>query len=375
MLTVMACGTPETALEESYDYALPATFPGPIEPEDNPTTAEKVALGRSLFHDTRLSINEKSSCASCHLQSLAFTDGLPVSEGTTGEFTPRGSMALGNVAYGSTFTWANPEVRDLESQARGPLLGERPVELGLAGQEALLQQRLGADSYPAMFEAAFPNDPDALSQDRVVSSIVKAIAAFERTMISASSPFDAWEAGDSDALSSAARSGYALFFSERFECFHCHGGFNFSSAVSHKGQLVAQDFFHNNGLYNIGGLGLYPEGNQGVYEITQDPQDRGMFKPPTLRNIALTAPYMHDGSVATLAEVIDMYAAGGRNTESGDHAGDGRLHPMKSPFVRGIPDITPEEKADLIAFLESLTDGPFLVDPRFSDPFAPENQD
>ena len=281
-------------------------------------------------------------------------------------------MSLANVAYSSTFNWANSTVRDLETQALTPLFGETPIELGLAGQETLLQQRLGDDPrYPEMFEVAFPEDPEPLARDRIVASVLKALAAFERTLISATSPFDSWEAGDNEALSDSARSGYALFFSERFECFHCHGGFNFSSAISHRGQLVAEDSFHNNGLYNIDNLGLYPEGSQGLYDVSGEPEHRGLFKPPTLRNIALTAPYMHDGSIATLPEVIDMYANGGRLIGSGPQAGDGRLHPFKSPFVSGIAELTAEEKADLLAFLASLSDSHFLSDPRYGNPDTP----
>jgi cytochrome c peroxidase len=127
--------------------------------------------------------------------------------------------------------------------------------------------------------------------------------------------------------------------------------------------------FENDGLYNVGNQGAYPEGNQGLREFTKRASDDGKFRVPTLRNIARTAPYMHDGSIATLDEVIDMYAAGGRVLTSGPYAGDGRLHPQKSAFVRGF-ELTTEERADLLAFLESLTDEAFLRDPRLQDPFA-----
>ncbi|MEO1088462.1 MAG: di-heme enzyme, partial [Acidobacteriota bacterium] len=126
--------------------------------------------------------------------------------------------------------------------------------------------------------------------------------------------------------------------------------------------------FHNTGLYDVGG-GAYPHGNQGAFEITNEPSDMGKFRPPTLRNVAVTAPYMHDGSIATLEEVIETYAAGGRHIEDGPLAGDGRKNPNKSGFVPGFP-MTDREKRALVAFLEALTDESFLQDPRFADPFA-----
>lgn len=330
-------------------------------------SAEKAELGRFLFHDVRLSGNETQSCGSCHAPALAFTDGLARATGSLGDVHPRGSMSLTNVAYQSSLTWANPVVRTLEDQAPLPMFGEEPiVELGLAGREAELLDRLRADGrYQEMFPAAFPEEGDAFT----VENVVKAIAAFERTLLSFDSPYDRYQRGEADAMEPAAVRGMELFFGERLECFHCHGGFNFSASVDHSEQVFDEAAFFNNGLYNVDGRGAYPPGNQGLYDFTDDPGDMGRFKPPTLRNIELSAPYMHDGSIATLDEVIDHYAAGGRNVTEGDFVGDGRENPNKSAFVNGF-DITPEEKADVIAFLRALTDRAFFEDPRFSDPFA-----
>ena len=347
----------------SYEWDLPEEFPLPRVPDDNPMSEAKVALGRSLFYDVRLSGNETQSCGSCHVQSLAFTDALDVSVGSTGEHTPRGSMALGNVAYAGTLTWANPTLVALEEQALVPMFGENPVELGLANREDELLARMHADArYPEMFALAFPDKAEPIDLD----SIIKAIGAFERTLISASSPYDHYNRGETSALDASALRGMELFFGERLECFHCHGGFNFSGSVDHAGNVFDQSTFQNNGLYNVDGMGSYPAGNEGLYDISGVVTDRGRFKPPTLRNIALTAPYMHDGSLATLDAVLDHYIAGGTDTPSG---GDGRLNPNKSAFVRGFT-LTVEERADLLAFLESLTDQEFITDPRFSDPFA-----
>ncbi|HEX4975818.1 MAG TPA: di-heme enzyme, partial [Pseudomonadales bacterium] len=160
----------------------------------------------------------------------------------------------------------------------------------------------------------------------------------------------------------------ALFFSERTECFHCHGGYNFSDSTVDRSLFFVERPFHNTGLYNVDGQGAYPADNQGLIAATLDPSDMGKFRAPTLRNIALTAPYMHDGSIQTLEEVIDSYGAGGRNITSGPHAGDGRANPFKDSFVKGF-SLNPQEKADLIAFLNSLTDTEFTTTPRFSNPW------
>ncbi len=346
-------------------FELPPDFPLPVVPDDNPMGVTKVELGRRLFYDVRLSGNETQSCASCHEQRRAFAEGRATSVGSTGENHPRNAMSLTNVAYNTTQTWANSLLLHLEDQALIPMFGDDPVELGMGGREAELLARLAADPvYPGLFETAF-GDP-APSIDH----IAKAIAAFQRTLISADSPYDRFfYQRDLTALSPEALRGFELFFSERLECFHCHGGFNFNSSSVHDGQGFIEVAFHNNGLYNLDGEGAYPEGNRGLFEQTFRKEDMGRFKAPTLRNIGYTAPYMHDGSIATLEEVIDHYAAGGRNIEDGPLAGDGRANPQKSAFVRGFT-LTPEEKADLLAFLDALNDSSFVSDPRFSDPFS-----
>lgn len=351
---------------DGFDWGLPVGYPKPKVPEDNPMTDVKVELGRRLFYDVRLSGNETMSCASCHDQSLAFTDGFAVSTGSTGETTPRSSMSLVNVGYLSVYTWGNPLIGSLEEQALLPMFGELPVELGLAGLDAELIARVEAEPvYQELFPLAFPEKEDPFELD----AIVKAIAAFQRTIISYRSPYDRYTyGGDPTALSDAALRGRELFFSEELECFHCHGGFNFSDSVSHEGTVFTEVMFHNTGLYNIGGTGAYPPGNGGVFEITGVATDMGRMRAPTLRNVALTAPYMHDGSVATLDEALDHYMAGGRTIESGPYAGVGSDSPFKSDLVNGF-ELSPTERADVIAFLESLTDADLLTDPRWSDPW------
>lgn len=279
----------------------------------------------------------------------------------------RNSMSLTNVAYNPTQTWANTALVHLEQQAAVPMFGDNPIELGITGNEELVLGRLRADAtYGGLFAAAFPE----ATGDRVTfPNIIAALGAFERRLISGDAPLDRYRRGDPTAMSASALRGEALFFSEVQECHHCHGGFNFTIAVDHAGLAEPSAVFFNTGLYNIGGTGAYPMGNQGLFEASQVPADRGRFRPPTLRNIALTAPYMHDGSMATHDEVIRFYERGGRLIESGPNAGDGKLSPYKSPFVNGFA-LTEAERADLLAFLEALTDQAFVTDPALADPFA-----
>jgi len=332
-------------------------------------TTAKVELGRHLFYDTRLSVNGKQSCASCHDQSKAFTDGKARAIGTTGETHPRSSMSIANIAYTPVLTWANPNMKQLERQALVPMFGEHPVELGLSGKENEVLARLKAEPrYQKLFPEVFAGEAEPFT----IANVASAIAAFERVLISGDSPYDRYLNGDKRAISLSAKRGEALFFSERLECFHCHGGFNFSQTTDHVGKAFVEIEFHNTGLYNLDGKGAFPKDNQGTFEITNNAEDIGRFRAPTLRNIAVTAPYMHDGSIATLEEVIDHYAAGGRTIRSGEFKGIGKNNPNKSSFVKGFK-LTVQEKRDVLAFLKSLTDEKFLTDSRFSDPWKPRS--
>lgn len=352
-----------------YEWNLPAGFPVPVVPEDNPMTAAKVELGRYLFYDTRLSGNNTMSCSSCHHQESAFSDGLTVPVGSTGETHVRNSQTLTNIAYNATYTWGNPILTEVEQQIVIPMFGEFPVEMGITGSEDEVLARLRDDAfYQAAFAAAFPDDVEPI----IFHNVVQALSSFVRTMISGDSPYDRFVyGGDYEALSESALRGMDMFLSERFECHHCHGGFNFTLSTVHANTTFPERPFFNTGLYNIDGEGAYPRGNTGIYEITGNAEDMGRFRPPTLRNVELTAPYMHDGSIETLEEVLQFYADGGREIEAGEYAGDGRANPYKSGFVPGF-EITEQEQEDLINFLLSLTDETFTTDPALSDPFATE---
>lgn len=360
----LVTSAPAGSQSAPYRWTLPPGFPEPFVPPDNPMSVDKVSLGRVLFYDTRLSGNGTQACATCHRQSLAFTDGRAVSIGSTGSRHPRGSMSLANVAYAATLTWANPRRDDLEDQALVPMFGDHPIELGLSTDDSWLGALRADSKYDVRFRAAFPSDDEPITR----TNVVRAIASFERTMISGRSPYDRYHFDrDDSAISVAARRGEVLFHSQPLSCFTCHGGFNFSAATRSASRPAPAVEFHNTGLYNVPGATSYPSTNTGVFEFTGQPSDVGRFKAPTLRNIAVTAPYMHDGSIGTLAEVIDHYAAGGRTIRVGPNAGVGHDNVNKSPTVRGFR-ISAAERDDLIEFLRTLTDDAFLQDPRFSAP-------
>jgi cytochrome c peroxidase len=348
-----------------YQWQLPPDFPPPRIPADNPLTRDKVELGRRLFYDRRLSANGTQACASCHQQTHAFSESTPVAIGSTGQQHPRNSMALVNVAYGTTYTWAHPGITTLEQHVLLPLFGDAPIEMGAAGHEAEILTRLRADeAYTELFARAFGRGRGRVSFDNVA----KALASFVRTLISFDSPFDRYAYyGNDAALSESELRGMNLFMSERLECAHCHAGFNFSQFITHQNTTAVDTAFHMTGLYPDS-----PEfirgADYGLSAVTGQREDRDRFKAPTLRNITASAPYMHDGSLATLNDVLDFYAAGGRIVTDGPRPGDARTHPGKSPFIKGFT-LTEQERADLLAFLESLTDRSFLQDPRFSDPF------
>lgn len=348
---------------------LPAHFATPAIPDFNPPTSEKIALGRRLFYDKRLSANETQSCASCHVQSQAFADGRATPHGATGQPLLRNSQGLANVAYFATLAWGNNVLLTLEDQIRVPIQSDNPIELGVVdgAVDEVLARFDADDDYRALFAAAFPESDVGVT----LNKIIFCLASFCRTLNSGDSSYDRYYRGDATALSEQQIRGLKLFNSERLECFHCHNGVNFS--VSYRDATTAEDTitypFFNTGLYNVDGAGGFPLMNQGIFELTQDAGDRGAFRPPGLRNVAVTAPYMHDGSIATLREVILHYARGGRLIETGPNEGDGALSPLKSGLVRGF-EISEEEIADVIAFLESLTDTGFIENPDFSDPFA-----
>jgi len=354
---------PLTAHPADYEWVLPRGFPEPAVPADNPMSESKVQLGRKLFYEERLSATGTHSCATCHQQAKAFSDGRAQAAGIHGDLHPRSAMAIVNVAYNPRFQWANPELHTLEQQASRPLYNEQPIEMGMRGREADVIAAFRKDEhYAQLFAAAFPEDNEPVRIDNVL----RALASFERTLISGRSAFDRYVFDDDrGALTEDARRGMALFFSDRAGCAQCHSGINFSGPVVHANGPEAEPVFVNTGLYNTDGTGRYPDKDPGAEATTRRARDHGRFRVPTLRNVAVTAPYMHDGSVPTLDAVIDHYSVGGRQTPLGPSV----RNRYRDTKVRPLA-LTPQERRALIAFLSSLTDEGFLADPRFSDPDA-----
>lgn len=305
--------------DSKYHWRLPPGFPTPAVPADNPMSADKVALGQRLFSEPRLSITGKHSCASCHEPARAYSDGRAQAIGATRLPLSHSAMSLVNVAYNISYGWTNPELQSLESQMLEPLLNEHPVELGLTGRQSSVSDLLAADpAYRTAFAQAFPQDAAPVNFE----NLIKAIAAFERTLIFGGSPFDRYVfSGEHSALSAQAKRGMQLFYSPKAGCGSCHSGFNFNGNWRDNQGDTGKPGFANNGL-----------GDE-------------LMRVPTLRNIALTAPYMHDGRFATLDAVLDHYARVAQLPTS-----DARLRSF---------NLSVDERADLIAFLETLTDAEF----------------
>ena len=313
-------------------------------------TSEKIDLGRRLFYDVRLSGNQTFSCASCHQQARAFTDGRAQAIGSTGALHARSTMSLANVAYNATLGWADASLLSLEAQMAVPMFNEHPIELGIRGREQEVVARFSGEA--DRFRAAFPSDQDPVT----LANIVRSIAAFERTLLSGDSPVDRYlYRDDKGALSPEARRGMTLFFSTRLRCAECHGSFNLSGPVTFETAVKVEPLFHNTALYDVDGRGSYPATDRGLLDRTGKKGDMGRFRAPTLRNVAVTAPYMHDGSVATLDAAVTHYASGGKRSR------------FRSDRVRGFA-IGDAERAEVVAFLESLTDRGFLTNPAFAMP-------
>ena len=289
----------------------------PPAPPDNATTPARVELGKALFFDPRLSGNGTISCASCHNPSLGWSDGLRTGVGISGSVLGRATPTVLNTAYNTQFMWDGRK-KSLEDQALGPMKTPEEMKTDFTAALALLNRISG---YRAMFHAAYPGEP--ISEE----TVAKAIAAFERTVVSKDSRFDRWIAGDRSALTPQEHRGYKLFIDPaKGNCAVCHKPPNFT----------------DNGFHNIGIAHAPGQEDAGRFKIRPVAISKGAFKTPTLRDIELTAPYFHSGSARTLAEVVEHY----------DRGGDDRSN--LSPEVRKL-NLSAAEKADLVAFMKSLT--------------------
>ncbi|AUC82777.1 cytochrome-c peroxidase [Lacinutrix sp. Bg11-31] len=345
IVSVLACSkndAPETETYEPTPLALniPQLFSdniiAPVIPSNNPQTVEGVALGKKLFFDKKLSGDQTMACVSCHSPQHAFTDNTPTSDGIDGFFGTRNSMPLFNLAwnYGERFTWDGKEL-SIERQALEPV--QNPIEMHSDWNDVV--DKLQSDNdYPELFRLAFKTS--TITKELTT----KALAQFERTLISANSKFDKFSLGTA-TLTPQEQNGLNVFMDEtKGDCFHCHGNPN--------NPLWTDNIFHNNGLdSNFTDLGLGG--------VTGDTNDNGKFKSPSLRNLAYTAPYMHDGRFNTIEEVIEFYSTGLQYSSTIDTL-------MKKVEFGGV-NLTEEDKADLKAFLLTLSDPSFLTNPDFQE--------
>jgi len=293
---------------------IPKGFPTPTIPSDNILTQNKIDLGKKLFFDPILSRDSTISCSSCHNSNLFFTDNAIVSTGIEGRLGKRNTQSLINIAYQTELLWDGAAL-SLEQQVVVPIKHHDEMDFDT---NKVVERLKKHPIYVTLFQKTFLQEPS-------VSSLKKAIASFERTLLGGTSRFDRFLAKDSSALTASEIRGHTLFFNESGDCFHCHDGFNFTD-----------NSFRNNGLYFI-------YADSGRAKISLKEQDIGKFRVPSLRNIAKTAPYMHDGSLATLDAVLDHYITGGKR------------HYNRSPVIRPLI-LQKSQKQDLIDFLGSLTD-------------------
>jgi cytochrome c peroxidase len=308
----------ESVQSGAYTLVLPVGLQASAAyvPDANPLSNEKIELGRILYFDKRLSKDDTVSCATCHDPAHGFAEPRKTSQGVGGKTGARNAPTVLNRLFSADQFW-DGRAKDLEAQAIGPMVN--PVEMAMPSHAVLVAKIAGIAGYRPLFAKAF-GTPDV-----TIDRVAQAIASFERVVVAGNSPVDRWEAGDKTALSDAAARGRALF-AGKANCITCHAGFNFTD-----------ESYHNLG---VGMDAAKPD--VGRFEVTKAESDTGAFKTPTLRSIALTAPYMHDGSEATLRDVIDFYDRGGNK------------NPYLAKEVRPL-GLAPSEKDDLVAFLEALT--------------------
>ncbi|MBL6657855.1 MAG: c-type cytochrome [Flavobacteriales bacterium] len=310
-------------------FEVPRRFPSPNLPPDNPLSEEGIELGKKLFYDPILSGNNTLSCADCHFQSKGFSDPATFSVGIEGVLGTKNASAIINAAWNTSNFWDGRTI-SLEEQALGPVTSF--IELHSPSWEQVSQELMDNLEYKVLFKQAF--NADIIDS----SHVVKAIAQFERILVSSESKFDKFLDYRASLTPSELR-GKEIFNTEKGDCFHCHSY-----------PLFTSNLFHNNGLD--------PEGimDNGRFNVTNDPNDKGKFKSPTLRNVELTAPYMHDGRFATLEEVIEHYNFGGHNSST--------IDPLMKKVDVGL-GLTQQDKTDLINFLKTLTDTAFINNPDF----------
>lgn len=354
----------DTGAAALVDLDLPPHFPD--FPHPVPTQAQ-AELGRLLFHDFRLSVDDARSCGICHEGKKGYTDGFAKAVGALGDAHTRNTLSLLNLAWRGPLTWVKPGLMDLGEQMQVPLYGIHPVEMG-TDPDTLPTRLAGIELYPPAFAAAHPGDAEPIT----VANVEAALLAYELLTIAGDTPYDRHLLGEPDALSADAAAGMALFFSERLGCGGCHGGLFLNLPADATGEPTADTpEYLNIGMYNVDGEGGLPAEETGLHAFTGEPADMGRFRVPSLRGVAETGPWGHDGSFPSLGDVIDAYARGGRLLVGGPYPGDGARSPHKDPRITGF-EISDAEKAQLIAFLEALTDEEANARPFLQTPWCPD---
>jgi cytochrome c peroxidase len=323
------------------------------------TAVATTELGRFLFYDQRLSADKTRSCATCHNPAFSFTDTYKRSVAFGGALHQRNSQPLVNLRLMKYFTAADSAVKTLMQQIHRPFYNMQPPEMGVYLREQQIIREMQNDSrYRALFAAVYGNHTNAINWQNIKTLLV----AFVESIEALNAPYDQFIKGDTAALGMDEKMGMQLFYSARLGCSSCHGGLNFATPQQHVG------YYHNIGLYNIDGNGAYPAYDPGLFQNTHNPADMGKFRVPTLRQLAFTAPYFHDGSAATLTEALNVFWNGGRTNAAATGLGDGVTNPYKHPLIKPI-SLTSAEKMQVHKFLLSLADSTVLTAAAYSNPF------
>jgi cytochrome c peroxidase len=340
----MACNLEVETPVQYFRKQIPSAIKDSIYIDSyNRPSEQKITLGRYLFYDTRLSINNTKACASCHDPKFSFTDNYRRSIGAYGDLTQHNAPPLINLIFNRYLTAADSSLHFPEQQIHNPMSRDNPIELGWKGNEVKMLQRFSHDSfYIEQFQGVFPKVTNPVS----ITNIQLAITSFIKTIVSFQSPYDDYKyRNKKDALSSSEINGMQLFQSAQLQCNQCHSGINFNQAIFGTAPYFNTGFFTDTTLH------------RGLAAFTGNKNDIGKYKMPTLRNLAFTAPYLHDGSAETLEQVIRLYEQGGHPSVQNKH-----------PFIAGFK-LNSQQRSDLISFLLSLSDSSVLTNPAYANPW------
>lgn len=342
MLSVLfMAGVCKKPAEQNDTGILLTSIPGYIndtfflDPQ-NQFTKAKSELGHYLFYDNRLSINNTKACASCHDPKFSFTDSYRRSIGAYGDLTEHNAPPLINLIFNRYFTAADSSLHFPEQQIQNPMFHDAPIELGWKNHEKELLQQINSDkTYQQLFQKAFPEEEQVVT----VKNVQYSIASFIKTIFAFQSRYD------KKLLSENEQKGFQLFQSKELKCSQCHSGANFNQPVFQSSPYFNTGFFTDTSI------------NKGLFALTNNKDDLGKYKVPTLRNLAFTAPYLHDGSAETLEQVIQLYEQGGKSSVINKH-----------PFIAGFK-LNSQQRSELVAFLLSLSDSTVITNNAYTNPW------